>query len=237
MSLTARLWKGAGLLTLGGVLLSGVVARRRRWATAGLAIQRPGQASTRPRGHFHGPDLLPESPSARPRQAEAAQGLKESKAQQTESCRVALQDGARPRSGQPVTPPSPPAAGQPAAAGSHATIEESDREENVQRQQLTNDVEQRFQSARGLVTAGQPEAALDNLRRAQMGVRSATNVPEDRSQDPRPPHPGPDCRHGQRRGTHRAANAPSGCAFDGRRRAAGPGRHRVLHATRKPSTR
>ena len=60
-----------------------------------------------------------------------------------------------------------------------ATIEESEREDNVQRQQLTNDVEQRLQSARSQVAAGQPEAALTNLRLAQNLVRSATNVPEE----------------------------------------------------------
>src|SRR2546429_103998 len=117
MSRTARLWKGAGLLTLGGMLLSGVVARG-----------------------DDGPPLA-----------------------------VQLTDLGR----------------QAWAQGSGAMAQTFYQKAlqldptNVARQQLTSDVEQRRQAARAQVAAGQPEAALNNLRLAQNVVRSATNVPEN----------------------------------------------------------
>jgi hypothetical protein len=109
-----------------------------------------------------------------PANAEAARGLKESKAEQERVVRVAFQDAG---AGQPA-PAEAGATQPPTATPPRATIEDSERQENLQRQQLTNDVEQRLQTARGLVAAGQPEAALTNLRLAQNLVRSATDVPE-----------------------------------------------------------
>src|SRR5262249_5029961 len=61
-------------------------------------------------------------------------------------------------------------------------IEQSEAAENLARQQLTNDVEQRLQAASELLRTGQPEVALNALRSTRNLVRSATNVPEgDRS--------------------------------------------------------
>jgi hypothetical protein len=104
---------------------------------------------------------------------DAEVGLKESKAAADRLMRVALQEPA-----PPASAPAPAAASQPPPPQPKATIEKSEQEDNVARQQLTNDVEQRLQAARNLVAAGQPEAALNNLRLAQNLVRSFTSVPE-----------------------------------------------------------
>ncbi|WP_422928348.1 hypothetical protein [Singulisphaera sp. PoT] len=60
-----------------------------------------------------------------------------------------------------------------------ANIEEAERLEAIQRQQLTADVRQRLQTARDLVASGQPEAALNTLRLEQTVIRSSTDVPDD----------------------------------------------------------
>jgi hypothetical protein len=82
--------------------------------------------------------------------------------------------------GIPIVPaPTGVQTNQPATTPeSRATLEESDRIDNIAREQLTSDVEQRLQAARNQVSSGQPESALTNLRLAQNLVRSATNVPE-----------------------------------------------------------
>src|SRR5262249_53513634 len=80
----------------------------------------------------------------------------------------------------PAPAPAPAAspADQPAApADTKATLEQTEAAENLARQQLTNDVEQRLQSARELLNMGQPEAALNALRLTQNAIRSAPNVP------------------------------------------------------------
>jgi hypothetical protein len=86
----------------------------------------------------------------------------------------------QPIPGIPIVP-APPGVNPPAAPGaapSRATLEGAEEEENVARQQLTSEVEQRLQAARSQVAANQPEAALNNLHLAQNLVRSATDVPE-----------------------------------------------------------
>ena len=74
-----------------------------------------------------------------------------------------------------------PAADQPLPGRpeTRATIEQTQAAENLARQQLTNDVEQRLQAARELdAIRGSPRRALNALRLAQNVVRSATNVAE-----------------------------------------------------------
>ena len=90
--------------------------------------------------------------------------------------RVAFQD---PKPGPPGQPVTPPRHRLPSRRDTKATIEQAEAAENIARQQLTNDVEQRLQAARNLLNQGQPEAALSQLRLTQNVVRSATNVAED----------------------------------------------------------
>jgi len=213
MSRTARLWKGAGLLTLSGVLLSGVVALGDDGPPLASQLNDLGRQALAQGATAMAQTFFQKALALDPGNADATRGLKATKAEQDRVVHVAFQEPApaQPPAG-PTTPrPAPgvtaPAAGAPAPAGNgqpipgipivpapapaaasadqpqtsagpHATLEESDREDNIARQQLTSDVEQRLQAARNLVASGQPEAALTNLRLAQNYVRSATNVPE-----------------------------------------------------------
>jgi len=211
MSRTARLWKGAGLLTLGGVLLSGVVALGDDGPPLASQLNDLGRQALAQGATAMAQTFFQKALTLDPGNADATRGLKDTKAAQDSVVRVALQDPApvQPPAAPTTPPPAPavtaPAAGVPApagnaqptpgipvvpapaaatadqpatGAGAHATLEESDREDNIARQQLTSDVEQRLQAARSLVGSGQPAAALTNLRLAQNYVRSATNVPE-----------------------------------------------------------
>ena len=78
----------------------------------------------------------------------------------------------------PASPPAPSPASQPTAPDTRATIELTQAVEALARQQLANDVEARIQTARELVNAGHPAAAVNSLRLARNLVRSATNVAE-----------------------------------------------------------
>ncbi|MGZ3412306.1 MAG: hypothetical protein ACXWNX_00415 [Isosphaeraceae bacterium] len=213
MSRTARLWKGAGLLTLGGVLLSGVVALGDDGPPLASQLNDLGRQALAQGATAMAQTFFQKALALDPGNADATRGLKDTKAEQDRVVHVAFQEPApaQPPAVPTTPPPAPgvtaPAAGAPAPAGNgqpipgipivpapapaaasadqpqtsagpHATLEESDREDNIARQQLTSDVEQRLQAARNLVASGQPEAALTNLRLAQNYVRSATNVPE-----------------------------------------------------------
>jgi len=213
MSRTARLWKGAGLLTLSGVLLSGVVALGDDGPPLASQLNDLGRQALAQGATAMAQTFFQKALALDPGNADATRGLKATKAEQDRVVHVAFQEPApaQPPAGPTTPPPAPgvtaPAAGAPAPAGNgqpipgipivpapapaaasadqpqtsagpHATLEESDREDNIARQQLTSDVEQRLQAARNLVASGQPEAALTNLRLAQNYVRSATNVPE-----------------------------------------------------------
>jgi tetratricopeptide (TPR) repeat protein len=183
MSLIARLWRGAGFLILGGVLLSGAptfgaddpsLAKQ----LIDLGRQAFAQGSVPTARTFYQKALKLD-----PTNAVAAKALEDIKRTEDSVVRVALQQ-------EPATPPAVPAAGQPApaagqpapAAGTpadtQATLEQTQAAENLARQQLTNDVEQRLQRARELMDAGQPEAAINLLRLTQNVVRSASSVPE-----------------------------------------------------------
>ena len=103
----------------------------------------------------------------------AARGLEESKRAAGAIVRVALREPADARAAA-ASPLNQPAT----LSDTRATLEQSEAAENLTRQQLTNDVEQRLQAANELLRMGQPEAALKALRLTQNLVRSATNVPE-----------------------------------------------------------
>src|SRR5208337_918876 len=176
MSRTARLWKGAGLLALGGVLLSGVVALGDDGPPLASQLNDLGRQALAQGATAMAQTFFQKALTLDPGNADATRGLKDTKAAQDSVVRVAFQDPAPAQPpAAPTTPPpaaavTAPAAGVPApaaatadqpatGAGAHATLEESDREDNIARQQLTSDVEQRLQAARSLVGSGQPEAA------------------------------------------------------------------------------
>jgi tetratricopeptide (TPR) repeat protein len=189
MTRTARLWKGAGLLTLGGMLLSGVVARGEDGPPLATQLNDLGRQALAQGASAMAQTFFQKALQLDPGNPVATRGLRDSKAAQEQVKRVAFQDPAPGQPPAPATPPpaepaaapapepgaQPPAATPPAA---RAPLEESEQADNIARQQLTSDIEQRLQAARSLAVAGQPEAALTNLRLAQNIVRSATNVPE-----------------------------------------------------------
>ncbi|MGO9596685.1 MAG: hypothetical protein ACLP7Q_01540 [Isosphaeraceae bacterium] len=238
MSRTARMWKGAGLATLGGVLLSGVLARGDDGPPLASQLSELGRQALAQGANSMAQTFFQKALQLDPSNAQAQRGLEQAKAARDQVLRVAAQNSGTsspPAATQPpvsatqppvstIQPPvstiqpAPPAAGipvgvtgptpidpnqgvigsstpfpgipivpaptgvqtnQPATTPeSRATLEESDRIDNIAREQLTSDVEQRLQAARNQVSSGQPESALTNLRLAQNLVRSATNVPE-----------------------------------------------------------
>src|SRR5271166_6648096 len=266
MSRTAQLWRSAGLATLGGVLLSGVLARGDDGPPLASQLSELGRQALAQGANSMARTFFQKALQLDPGNAQAQRGLEQAKAARDQVLRVAAQDSGTsspPAATQPpvsaihppvsttqppvstiqppvsatqppvaatqppvsaIQPPvstiqpAPPAAGipvgvtgptpidpnqggigsstpfpgipivpaptgvqtnQPATTPeSRATLEESDRIDNIAREQLTSDVEQRLQAARNQVSSGQPESALTNLRLAQNLVRSATNVPE-----------------------------------------------------------
>ncbi len=177
MSRTARLWKGFGSLTLGGILLSGGIAAgavdspslSQQLAELGRQAAARGRADDARTFYRNALKLDPSNAAAR-----AALG------RLGNVRRVAFQDPA-------VTPPAPepapaaepvvetPAPGAPVAS----PLERQAQLDNVQREAFVTEVRQRMQAARDLTNARNPEAALAALRDALTVVQSATNIPED----------------------------------------------------------
>src|SRR5262245_32329872 len=184
MSLTARLSHGAGLLLLGGALLSGGSALGAEEPPLSKQLTDLGRQALAQGAAPTAQTFFQKALQLDPTNQDAARGLSESKKRGKDSVvRVALQepaDAQAPPAGAtapPVPAPAPP--DQPAPpADTRSTLEQTEAAEHLARQQLTNDVEQRLQAARELMNAGQPEAALSALRLTQNVVRSATNVPE-----------------------------------------------------------
>jgi hypothetical protein len=150
---TTWLWKGVGPLALGGLVLACAAAR----ADDAPPLSRQQARTTLASGGlialvaFQPPAAPPVAPPPAP-------------------------------DAPPVTAPAPapapdaapPAA--PAAREAKATLEDAARLETIKRQQLTDDIGQRLQQARQLLSSGQPEAALNALRLAQNVVRSDAQV-------------------------------------------------------------
>ena len=159
MSRTMRLWSGAGLLILGGALLSGVQTLAAddpplSDQLADLGRQALAQGATETAQTFFKKALLLD-----PKSAVAQRGMREIERSRPAWSGSRSRTPSRRAAGQPATPPQPPAAQPPQPK---ATIEQSETAENIARQQLTNDVEQRLQAARNLLNQGQPEAALSH---------------------------------------------------------------------------
>ncbi len=174
MSLIARLWRGAGFLILGGVLLPGASTFGADDSTVAKQLIELGRQALVQGSVPTARTFYQKALKLDPTNQAAAKGLEDIKRTEDSVVRVALQQ-------DPATPPAAPAADQPAAATPadvQATLEQTQASENLARQQLTNDVEQRLQRARELMDARQPEAALNLLRLTLNVVRSAASVPE-----------------------------------------------------------
>ena len=161
MSRTARLWKGAGSLTLGGLLLSGSAARAEDPAAPPLADQLVTlgqQAKAQGRGD-DARRFFVEALKLEPDNATARNFL------------LVRQD-----------PPDafPPDGDQP---GSAATIEEANRLQSVAQQLLTSAVNDRIEQARGELNRDNPESALNLLRLGLTAVDADASVPQDTKRD------------------------------------------------------
>ncbi len=193
MSRTARLGKGVGPLVLGGLLLSGVVARGADPPPLSQQLADLGRQALAQGETVHARTFFQKAVQLDPNNAEARRALGRLGVVR----RVALQDPAAAPTTAPAIPEVTPLPGTPAAdtieaaAGvpaappaapverqAQATLENAQESEDIQRQQLTADVRQRIQAARDLINGGQPEAALNALRLAQTVVRSAETVDE-----------------------------------------------------------
>ncbi len=177
MSRTARLWKGFGPVTLGGLLLSGVAAGAadvplsEQLTTAGrqaLAQGRKAEARS----------ILLNAVKLDPQNAEARAAL-----EKTAGVRLAgYQDPAPPVTPPPDRPaqmpadPPLPAGGEPTlppvVQPGTATLAEQERRENVRRQEFNTAVTQRLQRARDLANTGRPEEALSELRTTLTSIQA-----------------------------------------------------------------
>jgi tetratricopeptide (TPR) repeat protein len=163
MSRTARLWKGVGSLTLGGILLSGGIAARaddsgllsQKLVNLGRQAAAQGKISDA-RAHFKNALRLD------PNNAEARAAL----ARVPSVLLAAYQDPA-------VTPPQAPGVPEP------TPLEKQSALANVAREAFTTEIRQRMQAARDLTNARNPESALATPRDALTVVQSADNIPED----------------------------------------------------------
>ena len=128
MSRTARLWKGAGLLTLGGVLLSGVVALGDDGPPLASQLNDLGRQALAQGATAMAQTFFQKALALDPGNADATRGLKDTKAEQDRVVHVAFQEPApaQPPAGPTTPPPAPgvtaPAAGVPAPAGNGQPI-------------------------------------------------------------------------------------------------------------------
>ena len=88
---------------------------------------------------------------------------------------VAMQEPKEEKPAEPAAETPPP----PAPGDVKATLEQTKAAENIQRQELTDNVEQRLKTAQRSMHENQPEAAMNALRLALNVIRSSAEVPED----------------------------------------------------------
>jgi hypothetical protein len=191
---TARPFRGAGILMLGGALLSGVTAFGADDPSLSDQLSDLGRQALAQGARTTAETFFKKALDLDPSNAAASRELEQLKRADKRVVRVALQDD--PKADKPDAPkvekqdapkadkPDAPKADgdQPAAtppAEQKANLEQSQIAENIARQELTDNIEQRIQSAQALLKQDQPEAALNALRLAQNVIRSATNVSEE----------------------------------------------------------
>ncbi len=167
---TARLRKGVGplTLTLAGLVLGGTAAQADSTSDLARQLTDLGQQALAQGQEAQARTFFRKALDLDPADAAARRGLNDRAVR-----RIAFQDAA-PAAEAPVEAVPPAPAPAPAAS----TIEETARLADVYRQQLTDDVRQRIQEARNLLSQGQPETALTILRLAQNVIRSADQVDE-----------------------------------------------------------
>jgi hypothetical protein len=175
MSGTSRPWRGAGLLLLGGALLTGARVfgadePPMSNQLADLGQQALAQGATRAAEKFFKGSL-----ELDPANQAATDGLKEVK-RADEVLLVAMQE---PKKDEKPAAPADDAPPQAPKDDAKATLERTQAAENITRQELTDNVEQRLKTAQALMSQNQPEASMNALRLALNVIRSATDVSDD----------------------------------------------------------
>ena len=113
MSRTAQLWKGAGLLTLGGALLSGVVARGDDGPPLAVQLIDLGRQAQAQGAGVMAQTFYQKALQLDPNNAAAIRGLKDLKASKTRSRRWPSRSPRRPSRRPPRAPaPQPPGSGR-----------------------------------------------------------------------------------------------------------------------------
>ncbi|MDB5351891.1 MAG: thioredoxin protein [Planctomycetota bacterium] len=177
MSRTARLWKGAGPLTLGGLLLSGAVAMAGDPPAPPLAAQLIGlgnQAKSAGRT-ADAARFFAEALKRDPKNTDAQRLL-----------RLVRQDPAVNPPAPLVPPPPAPGADTPALPAplggtqppANATIERSRQLERVIQQEAESAVKERIETARAELNRGNPEAAINILRLGLTSINADDQIPE-----------------------------------------------------------
>jgi hypothetical protein len=203
MSRTARLWKGAGPLTLGGLLLCGVLVRGAEPPPLSQQLSDLGQQALARGAAAQAQTFFRKALELDPNNAGARQG-----AERAARARIRLAglqepapppaDAAAPAAAPmpappppandptatapapaeaPGTPPPPAPEAAPAPAPvepeAAATIENARQRADIYRQHFLTDLRQREQEARNLVNTYQPEQALYVLKNALNFVRTS----------------------------------------------------------------
>jgi len=171
MSRTLHFVRGIGLSAMGLALVSGVPAGASEPPPLARQLTDLGHQALEQGEPDHARGFLRQALRLDPGNTEAARVLERVRKVR----RAAFQEPVEAAPAADAAAPGP----ADAAHGAKATLEEQARLENVHRQQLTADIEERLQRARELVNLGQPEAALDALRLAQTVVRSDDQVAEN----------------------------------------------------------
>ena len=104
----------------------------------------------------------------------ATDGLKQVK-RADEVLLVAMQEPKEAKPAAPATETPPP----PPPDDVKATLEKTQAAENITRQELTDNIEQRLKTAQRLMNQNQPEAAMNALRLGLNVIRSSPEVSED----------------------------------------------------------
>ena len=173
MSGTTRPWRVAWLL-LGGALLSGASVLGADEPPMSIQLVDLGQQALTQGANRAAETFFKKALELDPANQPATDGLKEAK-RANEVLLVAMQE---PKEAKPAAPaadtPPPPQPGDV-----KATLEKTQADENITRQELTDNIEQRLKSAQSLMGQNQPEAAMNALRLALNVIRSSPEVSED----------------------------------------------------------
>jgi hypothetical protein len=165
---------------LGGVLLPGISARAADAPPLSQQLTDLGNQAMAQGANALARQFYQKAVQLDPADLTAARGLEKINKLSESMQRVAFQEPAPdPEARETATPPAPaPDPANPVPLGPKATLEQIQAAENLAREQLGKEVNDRLSIAEQLLRTGQPEAARQTLRLLQNVIRSAANVTE-----------------------------------------------------------